>query len=243
MSRNLEVRWEGELAATPEQVWDAITVHSGGWLWPIQYEPGVGGSERGLTGRGTVTAWDAPRHFGTRAPDGDGVNELDYRLEPRGAGTYLRYTHRGVLAEDYDRQLDACRQHTAFYYHSLGEYVAHFAGREAVYVSADAPEVSGQGGFAAVRRALGLPAHAAAGDPVRLSPAGLPPIEGVVDYTTHAFLGIRTAGALYRFYGRDAWGWPVGVAHHLFGDPVDRAATERAWQQWLDGVFVTEAVA
>lgn len=243
MSRNFEVRWEGELAAPPEQVWDAITVHSGGWLWKVEYEPWVGGAERGLTGRGVVTAWDSPRHFGTRAQDGDGFNELDYRLEPRGAGTYLRYTHRGVFAEDYDRQLDGCRQHSAFYYHSLGEYVRHFAGREAVYVAADGPELSGHGGFAALRRALGVPEHADAGDRVRLTPAGLPPIEGVVDYATHAFLGIRTADALYRFYGRDAWGWPVGVAHHMFGAGADQAAGERAWQGWLDGIFVTGAVA
>lgn len=43
--------------------------------------------------------------------------------------------------------------------------------------------------------------------------------------------------------GRDAWGWPVGVAHHLFGDAVDEAASEQAWRVWLNGVFATEAVA
>jgi len=54
---------------------------------------------------------------------------------------------------------------------------------------------------------------------------------------------VRSADALYRFYGRDAWGWPVGVAHHLFADGADAAASERAWSAWLDGVFATEAVA
>ena len=78
---------------------------------------------------------------------------------------------------------------------------------------------------------------------MRLTPAGWTPIEGVVDYATGAFLGVRSADALYRVYGRDAWGWPVGVAHHLFADDADEAAAERAWGDWLDGVFATEAVA
>jgi uncharacterized protein YndB with AHSA1/START domain len=244
MGKQFEVRWEGELPATRQDVWDALTIHTAGWLWKIDYEPRVGGAERGLTtGGGTVTAWDPPRHFATRTrpeDERDGFNELDYLLEPRGAGTYLRYVHRGVLPEeDYERELDACRQHTAFYNHSLGEYLRHFAGRDAAYVAAEAPETSADGGSAALRRALGVDEDVAAGERVRLTPAGVEPIEGVVDYATHAFLGVRSADALYRFYGRDAWGWPVGLAHHLFADDADAAASERAWSAWLDGVFAT----
>ncbi|MCW3003470.1 MAG: hypothetical protein JWQ20_2768 [Conexibacter sp.] len=249
MAKEFEVRWEGEVPASPQDVWDAVTLQADGWLWKIEYEPWVGGAERGLTaGGGTVTAWDPPRHFATRTrPEGerDGPNELDYVLEPRGTGTFLRYVHRGVFAdgEDYDRGLDDCRQHTAFYNHSLGEYARHFSGRAPVYVAAQGPETSAQGGFAVVRRALGLPSDVAAGDEVRLTPAGLEPIDGVVDYATHAFLGVRSADALYRVYGRDAWDYPVGVAHHLFADGADKAAGEQAWSGWLDEVFATEAVA
>jgi uncharacterized protein YndB with AHSA1/START domain len=245
MAREFEVRWEGELPAAPQDVWDAFTKHTAGWLWRIEYEPRVGGAERGLSsGGGTVTAWDPPRHFATRAEGAEGWwNELDYVLEPRGSGTHLRFAHSSVFAEDYDRQLDACREHTDFYYHSLGEYLRHFAGRDAAYVAAEAPAASAQGGFAAIRSALGVDDDVAAGDRVRLTPAGLEPIEGVVDYATHAFLGVRSDDALYRFYGRDAWGWPVGVAHHLFADGAGAAASERAWNGWLDGVFATEAVA
>jgi hypothetical protein len=54
---------------------------------------------------------------------------------------------------------------------SLGEYACHFPRREPVYVSAEGPESSAHGGFAAVRRALGLSEHVAAGDRVRLTPA------------------------------------------------------------------------
>ena len=46
-------------------------------------------------------------------------------------------------------------------------------------------------------------------------------------WDTPEFLGVRSADALYRFYGRDAWCWPVGVAHHLFADGVPRSARGR----------------
>jgi uncharacterized protein YndB with AHSA1/START domain len=246
MAKEFEVTWQGELLAPPQEVWEAFTQHTAGWLWRIEYEPRLGGAERGLTsGGGTVAAWDPPRHFATRTrpeTERDGFNELDYRLEARAAGTFLRYVHRGTATDDYDREVEACRRHTAFYNHSLGEYLRHFSGRDAAYVAATAPEASARGGFGAMKQALGLEESVAAGDRVRLTPAGIEPIDGVVDYATDEFLGVRSADALYRLYGRDAWGWPVGVAHHLFADGVDETATEQAWSGWLQGVFATEAV-
>ncbi len=247
MGQEFENRWEGELPASPWDVWDAITRHADGYLWKIDYEPWVGGAERGLSvGGGTVTAWEPPQHFATRTrPDTerDGYNELDYRLEARGPVTYLRYVHRGVFPDDVDfaLMLENCRAHTAFYQHSLGQYACYFARREPVCVTVDGPESAT--GFATVRRALGLAGDVVAGDRVRLTPAGLAPIDGVVDYATGPFVGVRSADALYRVYGRDRWGYPVSVAHHLFGDGVDQAASERAWSDWMAGVFETEEVA
>ncbi|WP_232664999.1 SRPBCC family protein [Pseudonocardia sp. TRM90224] len=233
MAEKFEIRWDRQLAATPREVWTAITERSDGWLWPIEFEPREGGTEHGLGGQpGTVTVWEPEQHFTTSSAEPDGTNELDYVLEPRNGGTYLRYTHRGVFATDFETNLDACKQHTDFYYHSLGEYVRHFAGRSATYVAADGPESSAQGGFAEMRRALGVPDGAAVGDTVRLTPEGMEPIDGVVDYATPVFLGVRSANALYRFYGRDHWGWPAGVAHHLY-DGTDG----KGWSQWLAGVF------
>ena len=78
---------------------------------------------------------------------------------------------------------------------------------------------------------------------MRLAPAGLDPIDGVVDYATGAFLGVRSADALFRFYGRDAGAGRSASPHHLFAPAPTPAASERAWRDWLDGVFATEAVA
>jgi hypothetical protein len=64
MPKQFEVRFEGELPATPQEVWDAFTTYTRGWYWEIDYEPRLGGKESGLTAAGgTVTAWDPPRHF------------------------------------------------------------------------------------------------------------------------------------------------------------------------------------
>jgi hypothetical protein len=245
MAKEFEVRWEGELVGSPPEVWDAITVHTAGWLWQVDYEPRLGGLERGLASQGgTVTAWDPARLFTTRIEFDDGAfNELDYVIEPRGTGSYLRYAHSGMFGDDYDVQLDMCRQHTAFYQHTLGEYLGHFSGRDAAHFTLDAPAASKQGGFAAFRRALGIADDIAVGDKVRLAPEGMNPIEGVVDYATGPFLGVRAEDTMYRFFGRDHWGPPVGVALHLFGEDPDQDALKEVWNTWLAGVFVTEGVA
>jgi hypothetical protein len=52
---------------------------------------------------------------------------------------------------------------------------------------------------------------------MRRTNIGVLEIDGVVDYDTPSFLGVRTEDALYRFFGRDAWGWPVGATWHGFG--------------------------
>jgi hypothetical protein len=215
MYEQMETRWEGELPGDPQQVWDGFTKHAGAYLWPISYEPRVGGTERGLTpDGGKVTGWDPPRHFRTEASKPDGwYNVLDYTLE----GTHLRYVHTCAMeASELAVQHDACIQHTNFYLHSLGEYLGHFAGREPHYFGLD--EVPGS--TADVLRRLGVPADAAAGDAVGL---------GVVDYRAGSFVGIRTENALLRVYGRDIWGWPVGFAVHTF----DGVADEPAWRELL----------
>jgi hypothetical protein len=244
MTRDFDVEWDGVVPGAPQQVWDAITVHSAGWQWKIDYEPWVGGTEHGLTDRGMVTRWEPPRHFTTRAPDRDGYNELDYRLEPVEEGTLLRYHHHGVAeADGYELEVAACRAHTDVYYHSLGQYVDHFAGRDPIYVASDAPPASATGrGLATLQRALGCDPTIAVGTSVHLTPTGMDAIDGVVDYLTDAFLGIRTDDALYRFYARDVWGWPVALAHHLFGSDIDGAAARSQWDRWLQQVFAPEEV-
>jgi hypothetical protein len=79
--------------------------------------------------------------------------------------------------------------------------------------------------------ALGFDAPPVQGERVRL--AGPEPLEGVVDYVTPSFLGVRTGDGLYRFHGRASLGMSIGVGHHLFADGVDADKQSLAWREWL----------
>ena len=71
---------------------------------------------------------------------------------------------------------------------------------------------------------------------MQLSPGGLEPIDGVVDYLRENFMGIRTGDTLYCFFGRNAFGGPVAVSIHSF-DGLDADSTQRRWQDWLAGAL------
>jgi uncharacterized protein YndB with AHSA1/START domain len=230
MGREFEIRREVDLEATPEQVWEAVATGPGNtaWLFPNEVGP--------------VQVWDPPHHLAVRVEGDDGwFNALEFVIEGReGGGTVLRYVHSGIFTEDWDDQYDAAGQHTDFYLHTLGEYLKHFAGRPATYVGGGPDGITGPdastapGAFDAVREALGLANGAAPGDRVRLEPDG---VDGVVDYLAPHFIGIRTADGLYRFFGRNAWGHPVGMSLHLFSESADAERAQRTWKSWLDGVF------
>jgi hypothetical protein len=69
---------------------------------------------------------------------------------------------------------------------------------------------------------------------VLLTPQGLEPIEGVLDYLRPNFIGVRSTDALYRFFGRNAFGAPVAMSIHMFIDGVDPDEIKNNWRQWLN---------
>jgi uncharacterized protein YndB with AHSA1/START domain len=241
MAREFEIRREVELPATPEQVWQAVATGDGtaAWMFPVA----EGGPSRvGEVWAGhTVTAFDPPRHLAVRAegPDGQVMNALEYIIEAQDGGTVLlRYVHSGVFTDDWDNQYDSAGQHTDFYLHTLGQYLRYFAGQRPTYIAAEGPEAAkATDAFDALRHELGLTAASAPGDQVRLTPPGLDPVDAVVDYAAPNFIGVRSADGLYRFFGRNAFGMPVGLSHHLFAPDVDKDKTQLAWQSWLDGLY------
>jgi uncharacterized protein YndB with AHSA1/START domain len=233
VTREFELRREVVLPGTPEQAWEAVATAAGNasWLFPNEIEP---------DGPGTA-AWDPPRHLELRQERGDWFNAVEFVIEGRDGGTsLLRYAHSGIFVDDWDSQFDAAQAHTDFYLHTLSEYLEHFGGRVATYIG-DAPAgIQGPpssatpDGFRRLQEALGLGSHLDEGDSARLTPQGLEPIEGVLDYVRPNFIGVRTADALYRFFGRNAFGAPVGMSVHMFADAVEPEQTKQAWQAWLD---------
>lgn len=233
MSKEFACQREVLLPASPEEVWDAVATAAGNsaWLFPNEIAPDGAGS----------TTWDPPHHFAVRTERGDWFNAVEFEIESEdGTSTTLRYAHSGIFLENWDTQYDAVQQHTDFYLHTLSEYLEHFNGKPATYIGGGPgglqgpPASADPDGFRHLQKALGLTPANVAGDAVTLTPAGLDPLEAVIDYKQPNFLGARTADGLYRFFGRNAFGAPVGMSAHLFAENVEHDAVTQSWQHWLD---------
>ncbi|MFN8017475.1 MAG: helix-turn-helix domain-containing protein [Acidimicrobiales bacterium] len=242
MSTPFEIARDVELPAPPADVWTAITAHPEAWQFPTGMEVPEG---QAPPEGAPVATWDPPRHLVVRmdAPDGT-FNSLEYLIEARDGGTArVHYVHSGILADEWADQLDAIGPHTDFYLHTLGQYLAHFAGRPCTYVGQpsfgiNGPEAAGAAGaMDALRAALGIAADASVGDRVKADLGEGGPLDGEVDYLTPQFIGVRTDDALYRFFGRNHFGQVVGMSVHAFGPDVDAAAQEAALTAWLGSVY------
>jgi uncharacterized protein YndB with AHSA1/START domain len=245
MARPFEVRDEIEIAATPEEVWEAITTGAGMDAWFMgtnEVEGQLGGKVRttmpGFTMESTITTWEPPRRFADTSPEGDDgrVMAFSFEIEGRGGGrTLLRFVHSGFLPDDdWEGEFDGLKEGDPAYFFKVAEYLEHFRGRRAVPVSAFGPEVERDRAFSTFARELGLAQSPAVGDHVDRTIEGIGRIEGVVDYRSRDFLGVRTADAIYRFI--HGYTGTIVLGHHVFAD-VDREATDRAWQAWVDRVF------
>ena len=218
------------LPAAPDTVWDAVSTNEGnaGWLFPNDVDPDA------------ARAFEPPAHLHIRQEHGEAFNDLNFVLKDRGDGTTaLCYAHTGTFPpENFEAQNDQIQQHTDFYLHTLGEYVAHFSGRPVVYIGEVPGGIQGPAGsvtpdgFARLRAALGLADDVRQGAEVSLHPEGTEEIDGVVDYLQPNFMGIRTADALYCFFGRNAFGQPVAMTIHAF-DGRDPDQAEQTWQRFL----------
>lgn len=236
MAKEFRIEKEIELAARPEQVWDAITTAAGNetWLWSM---PGDLGPEVPV-----VATWEQPDHLVVRMPaaeDGS-VQAFEYVIAGRDGGTtVLRFVHSGVMGDSWEGEdPERTGQGWDMYLDTLAQYFLHFAGRSATYVCAEAPESAvSPGAWPALLAALGTDGGPAVGDRLKLDVPGAGPVEGVVDYARSTFLGLRTSDALYRFHGRTPVGRPIAVAAYVYGRPVDREALTQAWTAWLAGVF------
>ncbi|GGR92080.1 hypothetical protein GCM10010252_33550 [Streptomyces aureoverticillatus] len=243
--KEFEIVREFEVGSPPREVWDAFTTGTGGWLWPMEYEPREGGA--GPFG-GVVTVWDPPRRLTVRSadpdalPPGQSLNQLEHEIEPRDGGrrSWVRYAHSGIFtgnAEDPENLYDAAARHLDFHLHTLRQYLTYFAGRPVAFLALDAPASSVRpDAFAKLARELGLPTDASEGARVRLGAAGTE-LDALVDFRTPYFIGLRTDDALYRLFGRNHFGAPVGVSIHDFAPHADAKGTEFAWRDWLTRLY------
>ncbi len=244
MGKGFEIVNEVEVGATPEQAWQGIATGPGMDAWYMgrnEIEPREGGRIRTSTPtwseEATVTTWDPPNRLAYRtaeAEDGAYMN-FEYLIEERGKGTTaIKWIHSGVLGENWEAEYEAMTEGDTAYFHKLGVYLTHFFGRKAAPVETYGPEVHDrEKAMEIMREGLGLPGPVAVDDKVRLTPEGIEPIDGVVEWVSPSFLGVRSDDALYRFIW--AFTGPLMVAHHIFRD-VDEKAELEAWKSWLNGL-------
>jgi uncharacterized protein YndB with AHSA1/START domain len=242
MSREFQISREIDLPAAPEDVWTAITADTAAWQFPTGIEIPAGASP---PAGAPVQTWDPPRRLVIRMESPDGTfNALDYAIEARDDGTaQLRYVHSGILADEWEDQYDAIDGHTDFYLHTLGEYLEHFNGRRVTYVGQPSAGIEGPaaagtpGAMDTLRAALGISDGAVVGDGVHADLGGAGKLDGLIDFVTPHFIGVRTEDGLYRFFGRNHFGSVVGMSAHVFRDDVDAVAAEAALKSWLDSVY------
>jgi hypothetical protein len=225
--REFEIVYDTELPGTPERVWEAVTKGTPAWMFPTDQWPDV------------KTVQEYPAHLVSRMDGPDGwFNQLEHVLEPLDGGrAKLHYVHSGIFADNWDEQYDGARRHTEFYLHTLGQYLSYFDGKPVVFTDIQAPAASqAPDGFERLKKALGVDS-AAQGSVVEVEVDGVGRLSGEVDFTNGHFLGLRTADAMYRFFGRNAFGAPVGMTVHDFSGSGDPDATAKAWSGFLGKVY------
>ncbi len=123
MGKPFEIRKEIPLAATPEQVWEAIATGPGltAWFMPMEVDPDSS----------MVTSWEPGRRLAIRtpsAPDGS-FQGFEYRIEARGQGsTVLRFAHNGFTSDDWGDEYEVVTSSGwDMYFHTLRQYLTHFA--------------------------------------------------------------------------------------------------------------------
>ena len=237
MGKEFEMRLDGEVPATPRQVWEAIATGPGMSSWFVGRTEIDGDTVRTAFGddwiaAGQVTARDEPHRFAYRSDTGtDGrFIAYEYLIEGRdGAATVLRSVTSGFLpGDDWSAEYEAMQYGTALFFATLLQCLRHFPGRTATPVTAFGPPVTDwDAQWRRLHAALGL-SDPRPGDPVRAELGGFGAVVGEVYFTNPHTLAIRTPDALYRFI-RGLHGAMV-AGHELFSPVPDAAG---AWTAFL----------
>ncbi len=235
MSKEFMCEREVNLPASPEEVWHAVATTEGlaSWLFPMPIP---------ALGEGT-TSWEPPNHLAIRMEQGDWFNALEYVIDGKAGSSKLRYVHNGIFVDDWETQYDAVQQHTDFYLHTLGQYLEFFQGQTATFIGDVPGGLQGSansnkpGSFDRMKQALGLDPEIQVGASEHFSPRGLDGFDGTIDYLKPNFVGIRSSSALLRFFGRNAFGQPIGMTIHQFGEVEDAEGIASHWQGWLDTIL------
>lgn len=243
------IRAEVEIAATPEQIWDAIATSEGATACfaPCEIEPREGGRYAAKFGpefsEGTVTAYERPHRLGYVLPDGlpgfpDGAPPwaAEFLVEARDGGTCVVKVVSGFFenGEGWEEALAGMDHSWRNGLNTMRLYVTHFAGRRAAaniasFTQVDAPR---DRVVAAVATAFGIEG-AKPGDPFRTT-GDAPALEGVVEQNNEDGVLLRATAPHEGLYEVSVHPAPEDKSFAMvFGFVYTEGAEGGAWQDWL----------
>jgi uncharacterized protein YndB with AHSA1/START domain len=255
--RSLQV--EFEVPGTPEEVWQAIATGPGisSWFVPAEVEEQGGKAVAlklnfgpGMEPRSAVTAWDPPRKFVAQGEGWGGSPPIatEWSVEARAGGVCVVRVVHSLFAstDDWDNQLEGAKSGLSGFLRTLRIYLTHFRGQRSAIMQVMAPvAVTEAEAWETLTRALGVKGVSVGQR--GMTPAGAPPISGVVEYFTEspydALLrldkpgpGIAALGA-FTFPGGDQS--MIAMNFYLYGDQAAATVARETprWQAWLQERF------
>ena len=249
MTHPFRIEVSVEIEATPEEVWEALTVGEqldGWWIGAPNdgraqaRRHGPPDVRRARSRESTVTAWDPPHRFadaGTPGPDGV-MHALEFTVEGR-SGTHDRALRAQRLPRRRlgGRVRGPQRGRPDVPPPAGGVRPASSAAGPWPSSSTSSPGIADrESGDVDPPRRAGPRRRVALGDAVRLEPAGLGPSRARSTTSSASMIGLRTDDALYRF-AFIPMGGGIYMGHHVYRDDVDVAAVTAAWAAWLAEVF------
>lgn len=250
---------EIEIAATPEQVWQAIATGAGnaGWLFPAEIEPREGGSmvihraPFGGDAPATVTAYDPPRRFAyEEVVDPDTAPwATEFLVEARGGGTTVVRVVTGFHegGEGWEPMVEGAGEGWAGALEYLRIYVPNFLGRPASGIGATGDTGRPLGERSVLSAELLGALHLSglkAGDKYR-APDGAPPLAGVLEtdavgdgcmLRTHEPAPGIFEVSTFSMNGRTV---TVNVVGRVYGEDGARVSARdgQPWATWLGDRF------
>jgi len=183
----LSIDLQIEVAATPEQVWEAISTGPGisAWFMPAE----VGGGRitfhhmAGGSSEAEVTDAEAPRRL--RFTEGDGAQATEFLVEARSGGScVVRVVGSGFGGKGADDGWTAALL-------GLKLYLEHFTGRQAANVLAGGQVPGPQSrAWEELQAAVGL-GELAEGARVTARADGAPPLSGVIEGMLDTMVTLR----------------------------------------------------
>ncbi len=256
--RSVEI--EVEVPGTPQEVWQAIATGPGisSWFVPAEVEERDGkpvgvklSFGPGVEAKSRVTAWDSPRMFAKEssgwAPGSPPIAE-EWTVEARAGGTCIvRIVHSLFASTDeWDHQLEGGAEAWPAFLRTLRLYLTHFRGQRSAIMQLTTPVACTEAeAWAMLTGGLGVKGSSVGQR--WTTPAGVPPMSGVVEYFTDApydaLLRLDKPAPAIAALGAFTYpgGGPSVVAmnFYLYGDKAASTVARETpvWQAWLQQRF------